>query len=174
MGNFLLVFTGDGKGKTTAALGASIRAAGHNYKVLIIQFLKGSIKSGEQTFLKKYGEELNIKLVTLGGGFVRDEESFKKAKAATHRGLKKVKRLFEQVRPQMIVLDELSVALSLNLLTQEEAESLINEALSYGHTIVTGRNTPDWLIARADTVTEMHETAHPFRKGITARKGIEY
>ncbi|MCX7703915.1 MAG: cob(I)yrinic acid a,c-diamide adenosyltransferase [Planctomycetota bacterium] len=174
--NLLLIFTGDGKGKTTAALGAAIRAAGHGCKVLFVQFLKGRIRSGEQILLKKHSEELNIQIVPLGGGFVvpNDKESFKKAKSSIQRGLKKILVLIHRLRPQMVILDELSVALSLSLMSREEAETLIFTSLSYGHTIVTGRGAPDWLIERADTVTEMCEVAHPYRKGIHARKGVEF
>ena len=176
MSNKLLVFTGDGKGKTTAALGAALRAAGHKKSVLILQFLKGRIKSGEQNFIKKHSEELNIRIEPLGGGFVypSDEKSLEEAKVAMKNTIQKVTKMLNETRPDMLILDEFCVVLSLGLIEREKAEELLDKALSFGHTIVTGRNAPVWLIDRADTVTEMVEVKHPFRKGTQARKGIEF
>lgn len=176
MPNRLILYTGDGKGKTTAALGAAIRAAGHNRDVLIVQFLKGEIKSGEQSLFKRYEDELKIRIKSFGDGFVRpnSDEEVKKARAKIQRTLKEVLRILNETEPDMVVLDELCVVLALGLITQQDAEKLLDKALSYGHTIVTGRNAPDWLAERADTVTEMVEVRHPFRRGIPARKGVEF
>lgn len=172
----MLVYTGDGKGKTTAALGAALRAAGHGKSVLVLQFLKGGIRSSEQEFLKKHSTELNIRIEPLGGGFFysTDEEALKEARMAMQETIERVTGMLDEMRPDIVILDEFCVVLSLGLMERGDAETLLDKALSYGHTIATGRGAPEWLINRADTVTEMVEVKHPYKKGIRARKGIEF
>lgn len=168
MGNLLIVYTGDGKGKTTAALGSALRAWGHSMRVLIVQFMKGDIESGEQRFKQ---EKFSFFIPPWKGFLkkvgVEEQQHFAEILETTHKKISKI-------RPDFIVLDELCVALAMGLCEQAQAERLIKDALLYGHVVVTGRNCPDWLMKMADTVTEIAEEAHPFRKGQKARPGIEF
>jgi len=168
----LLVATGDGKGKTTSALGCALRAAGHGMRVLVVQFLKGGIESGEQRLLSRHGRDLGIGILTLGGGFVRKVDEA--ARRRTSEWLETAGKAIDDARPEFCVLDELCVALNMGLCDRESAEALIDAALAYGHVMVTGRGAPEWLTSRADTVTVIEDVRHPFREGAEARPGVEF
>ena len=168
----LIVFTGHGKGKTTAALGMAMRAAGHGMKVLIMQFIKGAWAYGELQSFEKI-EEVEIK--PLGSGFTWKkeglEEDLRLAKAGWEETVSEMKRGYYD----MIVLDELNVVLSLGLLPGEVVIEALENRTTGSHIVVTGRNAPDELIAIADLVTEMKDIKHPFRdQGLKAGKGIEF
>jgi cob(I)alamin adenosyltransferase len=168
----LIVFTGHGKGKTTAALGMAMRAAGHGMRVLILQFIKGTWAYGElQSFEKIEGVEIK----PLGSGFTWKKESLEEdrrlAKAGWEESVSEMKRGYYD----MIVLDELNVVLSHGLLLVEPVMEALENRTTASHIVVTGRDAPDKLIAIADLVTEMKEIKHPFRdKGLKAGKGIEF
>ena len=168
MDRLLLLYTGDGKGKTTAALGSALRAWGHGAKVLFVQFLKGFIESGEQRIAKENFEVF----VVAWEGFVKEVTDEVRRRFAA--GLETARSKIAEKRPDFLVLDELCVALNMGLCTKEQAEALIKTALKNAHVVVTGRNCPGWLINMADTVTEIRDEAHPFRKGVKARPGVEF
>jgi cob(I)alamin adenosyltransferase len=171
----LVVYTGDGKGKTTAALGMCVRAVGYNWSVCVIQFVKGSWKYGELKGIKRL--EPNVELHTVGEGFVGiidDTKEFSEHKKAAEDGIKFAAEKIISGKYQLIILDELNVALTLGLVTQAQVESLLQSRADQQHLVITGRGAPAWLIEKADLVTEMTEIKHPYRKGILAQKGIDW
>lgn len=175
MKNKLHVYTGNGKGKTTAAMGLAVRSAGHDRRVLVAQFLKDG-RSGELTALAKLpGIEVYPMKPIMGFVFAMNEEEKKRTAGEQRAQALALKTHIEQVRPELIVLDELNVALSTGMLDKETAEMLLDAALSCGDTVATGRNAPEWLVMRADYVSEICARKHPFEtEGLAAREGIEY
>lgn len=169
---YIQVYTGDGKGKTTAALGLALRAAGHGMKVYIGQFLKGQIY-GELLSVKKLSPL--IKIEQFGRrGFIHvtrnpDEEDIKRAK----RGLKKCLEAMLSKKYRIIILDEINVAVDFNLLSQEEVHKFLDQKPVEVEIILTGRFAPASILKRADLVTEMKEKKHYYQKGVRARDGIE-
>ena len=167
------VYTGDGKGKSTAAFGLALRAAGCGLKTVIIQFMKKGEWYGEVESFAKLPE---IELYSFGcDGFVKKgapppADHLQQAQAA----LAKARQTLEEGRADLLILDELNNALFFGLITQAEAEQLL--ALKPAHTelVITGRNAPDFLLQAADLVTEMREIKHPYQRGLPARRGIEY
>jgi cob(I)alamin adenosyltransferase len=171
----LMVYTGDGKGKTTAALGMCVRAVGYDWKVCLIQFIKGSWKYGELEGLKRL--EPNVELHVIGEGFVGivdDDKSFDVHLKAAKIGLELACSKIKSNQYSLIILDELNVAFSLGLVTRDKIEELLSARNEKQHILITGRNAPEWLIEQADLVTEMKEIKHPFRKGILAQKGVDW
>ncbi|NIM99073.1 MAG: cob(I)yrinic acid a,c-diamide adenosyltransferase [candidate division Zixibacteria bacterium] len=170
----VIVFTGDGKGKTTAALGMGLRAAGHGMKTLIIQFVKSYKRYGELKFVRKYNCGIQIK--TMGKGYVKmkgDVHPFQEHVKAAKRTLEFAREQIQSRKFQLVVLDEINVALDKRLLTTKEVTDLIKQKPPSLHLVLTGRNAPRKLIQLADLVSEVKEIKHPFRKGILAQKGIE-
>ncbi len=171
----LIVYTGDGKGKTTAALGMCVRAVGYNWNICLIQFVKGSWKYGELKGLKRL--EPNVELHVIGEGFVGildDDKSFEEHREAARKG---VQLALEKIRSgsyQLVILDELNVAFSLGLVTQDELEEILNSRGPLHNLVITGRGASDWLKEKADLVTEMREIKHPYQKGILAQKGVDW
>jgi len=171
----IIVYTGNGKGKTTAALGICVRAAGYDFKISIVQFIKGSWHYGELDGIKKHLP--NVELYQGGKGCVgilNDKlpiEEHIKAAAAT---LKMTEELMLSGKYNMLILDELNVAVSLGLIDIKNVMDLLDMKPEKMDVIITGRNAHEDLIKRADLVTEMKEIKHPYRKGILARKGIDY
>lgn len=171
----LVVYTGNGKGKTTAALGMTVRAVGYDWKVSILQFIKGSWKYGELDGIKRLAP--NVELEVLGEGFVGivdDDKPFEEHRAAAKKALEKVKEKIQSGRYNLIILDELNVAVSLGLVTPEEMQEIVEMKPEKLHLVITGRGASQWLIDRADMVTEMKEVKHPYQKGILAQKGVDY
>ena len=168
----LIVFTGHGKGKTTAALGMALRAAGQGMKVLILQFIKGAWAYGE---LKSLGKMEEIEIKPLGTGFTWEKESLEEDRRLAAAGWDEAVAEMKRGYYDMIVLDELNVVLSYGLLSTEAVvEALANRPFG-PHIVVTGRGAPAGLIAIADLVTEMKEIKHPFGdRGLKAQKGIEF
>jgi cob(I)alamin adenosyltransferase len=172
----VLINTGEGKGKTTAALGLALRAAGHNQKVLIMQFIKGRFDTGEFRIIKKL--EPLVEIERLGKGFIR----FKDGKPAPTRAqVKNSTESFEYAckkvtsgKYDMIILDEVINLMSYGLLKIEDTIDLIKNKPKKLCIVLTGRNAPRKLLDMADTVTEMREVKHAFSRGIKAKKGIEY
>lgn len=172
----LYIFTGNGKGKTTAALGQAMRAVGEGKNVLMIQFIKGPWKSGED-FLAK-GLEPHFKLVKMGKGFVGimgdklpREEHMKAAEEALEYARKEV----ESKNWDIVILDEINNAVSLGLLSKEKVLELVDFSKDkIEHLILTGRDAPQEFIERADLVTEMRDIKHPYHRGVKGKKGLEY
>lgn len=177
----ILIFTGDGKGKTTAALGQGFRAVGDGKKVLMIQFIKGPWKSGEEEAAKKFGDD--FKIVKGGLGFVGilgDTRPIKEHQAAAQKTWELAKGEILSGKWDLVILDEINNALHLNLLNIEEVVEFIgvnlrdNQRESAPDIILTGRDANVELMELADLVTEMREIKHPYEKGEEAKKGIEY
>lgn len=169
---YIQVYTGDGKGKTTAALGLALRAAGYKHKVYIGQFLKGQ-KYGELLSAKKLSPYITIEQFGRKG-FIHvtkdpDEEDIKRAK----RGLKKCLEAMLSRKYRIIILDEINVAVDLNLITEEEVHEFLDKRPEDVEIILTGRYAPPSFLKRADLVTEMKEKKHYYKKGVKAREGIE-
>lgn len=173
--DLLVVYTGDGKGKTTAALGMCVRASGYGWKIAIIQFIKGDWKYGELEGLKLLGP--NVELSVVGEGFVGiqgDTKDIAVHQKAAREGLEKAIAKVASGDYRLVILDELNVALSLKLVDRAQVERLLEARQPGQHLVITGRGAPEWLTERADLVTEMKEIKHPFRSGITAQKGIDW
>ena len=171
----LAVYTGDGKGKTTAALGLCIRAAGYNHKVAIIQFVKGSWHYGEMDGIKRLAPEVTIE--ALGKGFVGiidDKLPREEHEQAAKATLDEAARIIGQNEHQIVILDEINVALSLDLLKLDDVLSVLATRPEKMHVVCTGRGAPDGLLDIADLVTEMKEVKHPFQKGMMAQRGFDF
>ncbi len=170
----VLINTGDGKGKTTAALGVALRHAGYGRKVLILQFIKGTWHYGELESLKLIPQ---ISLVRAGAGFYKilddhyPEEVHKKAAAD---GLALARDAVSSGEYSLVVLDEIVYAIDEKLLALDDVLAMLAQRKPEVSVILTGRHAPERLIEAADTVTEMREVKHPFREGILALKGIDY
>ena len=170
----IIIFTGNGKGKTTAAIGQAIRAIGQDKRVLMIQFIKKEGVSGEQKFIKKL-KSPKFKIIATGKGFVSmpgDKISFPAHKKSAQNGLKLAKRAIKSKKWDLIILDEINVAVDLKLIKAVDVLKILKPIEI--DIIFTGRHTPKSFIKKADLVTEMKEIKHPFKKGIKAVKGIEY
>lgn len=171
----IIVYTGSGKGKTTASLGLALRAAGHNLKVLIIQFLKGSWPSGEVRSLKKLFPQIEIK--PAGKGFVKilnDKKPFQQHVQAAQAAFALAKESLKSKKYQVIILDEINYALKGNLIQEKDVLNLIREKPPLVHLVLTGNFASKKIIKKADLVTEMKEIKHPFLKGVKAKIGIDY
>ena len=170
----ILINTGPGKGKTTAAMGTALRAVGNGMRVLMLQFLKGSWHYGELDAVKAFGE--NFVMRQMGRGFVKIggaetdpedirlvEEAWAEARAAILSG-----------EWDLVVLDEINYAISYGMLDPAQVAETLKEKPEMVHVILTGRNAHPLLVEVADTVTEMRQVKHAYEKGVLAQKGIEY
>ena len=169
----IIVNTGNGKGKTTAALGMVMRSLGHGYKVAIVQFIKGAWEPAEKAVLATWQEQLEFH--AMGEGFTWDtqdrERDIAKANAAWSKALEYI--LNPEYR--LVLLDEVNIALKLGYLDVDTVISGLERKPDDSHVILTGRGAPDKLIAIADLVTEMSLIKHPFREqGVKAQPGIEF
>jgi cob(I)alamin adenosyltransferase len=171
-----IVYTGDGKGKTTAAVGLTVRAAGNKMRIFFIQFIKGQWKSGEREMLRALP---NVELAVTGRGFtierLRDPripmEEHHEAAAA---GWAFARRLVHEGSYDMVVLDEILGAVKAELVPLEELLELVRTKPSQVHLVLTGRAAPAELVELADLVSEVRPIKHPFQRGIKAQRGIEF
>ncbi len=174
----IIVNTGDGKGKTTAALGAAMRAVGEGRRVLMIQFIKGPWKSGEDIFLEKFSIfNSQFSIVKTGKGFVGilgDKLPIDEHQKAAEDGLALAKKEIISGNLDLVILDEINNALELKLLKLEDVMDFVERFPKEKHLILTGRDAPSELIERADIVTEMREVKHIFTEGVKAKRGVEY
>ena len=168
----ILIFTGDGKGKTTAALGMAFRASGHDMKVLIIQFVKES-DSGE---IFTADTMRNISIVQTGLGFLPEANSpkFVKHKQAAEKGLAIAAESIESGNYDLIILDEVCVAVNKGLLNEKDVAQVISKAGPKMSLVLTGRNASQGLIDLADTVSNVECVKHGYQAGIDAQKGVEF
>ena len=173
----VLVHTGEGKGKTTAAIGLAVRAWGDGFRILILQFIKGSWKYGELSALKALAEiDGRIEIRPTGIGFTRNASS---EEMAVHREKAQTalqEALTEMTSGQwdMIILDEINYAVKFGLITESDLMEILQARPTQLHLVFTGRGALPSLIEHADLVTEMHLVKHPFAQGIKAQKGIEF
>jgi cob(I)alamin adenosyltransferase len=164
------VYTGNGKGKTTAALGLALRAAGAGLKVYMAQFLKGNCYS-ELKALKKFK---NIRVEQFGKGCFIKKISTKRDIALAKKGLEKLKKIIFQRIYDVVILDEINIALHLKLLRLEEVAELIKNIPKQIELVLTGRYAHPRILEIADLVSRIKEVKHYFKKGLKARKGIEF
>ena len=175
----VIVYTGNGKGKTSAALGNAFRALGHGWKVLIIQFFKGDwpVVFGELESAKSHK---NLQILQMGKGFVKirkDKKSFSEHEMAAKEAMTFAKERIFSGEYNLVVLDEINYAIDyrdVRLVELKDVIEIIQKKPSKTHLILTGRNAKIEVIELADIVTEMKEIKHPFQKGIQAQKGIDY
>jgi len=169
----ILIFTGDGKGKTTAALGMALRASGHGMRTLILQFIKANEAVGELTGLRYLP---GVEAIQTGRGFVPPptNPSFPEHRQAACHALEKAAEALRSKKYDLIILDEICTAMDRGLITEDQILDLIEESGEVSCLVLTGRGATQRLIARADTVTEMHNLKHGLHQGITAQKGVEY
>ena len=168
----LIVHTGKGKGKSTAAFGMVFRAIGHGFKVGVVQFVKGAWETGERDVLLKFPDQVTIS--AMGEGFTWDTQDRQRDLAAARAAWEQAKKLIADERYKLILLDELNIVLRYDYLPLEEIVETLRNKPRDTHVIVTGRNAKDELIEIADLVTEMTEIKHPFRAGVKAQAGIEF
>ncbi len=174
------MYTGNGKGKTTAALGMALRALGHGWRVLVIQFFKGDwpVTFGELEMSRRLSPQ--FELLQLGRGFVKimgDRKPFEEHLAAAKEALRVARERITSGRYDLIVLDELIYAIDyagVSLVSVEEVLGLLDAKPPSLHLVLTGRNAPQALVDRADLVTEMREVKHPWQRKIPAQVGIDY
>ena len=168
----LIVHTGKGKGKTSAALGMVIRAIGHGMKVGVVQFVKGAMSTGEKAVFDAFPD--NVEFKPMGEGFTWDTQDRARDIAAARAALDEVRRMIADPAYHMVLADELNIALRYEYLPLDEVLGVLTVRDEMKHVIVTGRNAPEALIEAADLVTEMTMVKHPFRSGVKAQKGIEF
>jgi cob(I)alamin adenosyltransferase len=168
----LIVHTGKGKGKSSAAMGMVIRAIGHGMKVGVVQFIKGAMVTGEKAVFDAFPEQVEFK--PMGEGFTWDTQDRARDIAVTRTAWEEVKRMIADPSYHMVLADELNIALRYDYLPLEEVLAVLAARQPMKHVIVTGRNAPDALIEAADLVTEMTQVKHPFRSGVKAQAGIEF
>lgn len=169
----IIIFTGDGKGKTTAALGMALRASGHGLRTLILQFIKADASVGELKGLKYLP---GVEVIQMGRGFVPSptNPAFSQHCQAARHALEKAVEALRSKRYDMIILDEICTAIALGLITEDQVVAVIDQSTKDSCLVLTGRGATDRLISKADTVTEMRCLKHGFEEGITAQKGVEY
>ena len=168
----LIVHTGKGKGKSTAAFGMVFRAIGHGYKIGIVQFVKGAWGTGERDVLENYADQVTIK--AMGEGFTWDTQDRQRDIAAARSAWETAKEMIADPGYKMVLLDELNIVLRYEYLPLDEVLAVLKAKPRDTHVIVTGRNAREELIEIADLVTEMTEIKHPFRSGVKAQPGIEF
>jgi len=170
----IIVHTGAGKGKTTAALGLALRAVGNGLRVLMVQFIKGSRRYGEQEAAKLLGEE-KFAIRVMGRGYVKSTGPPAPAdKAAAEEAWAYAREKIFSGEYDMIILDEINYAISYGLVGLEPVLEALRQKPAEVHVILTGRNALAELLELADLVTEMREVKHPYQKGVKAQPGIEY
>ena len=169
----IIVHTGDGKGKTTAALGLAFRALGQGFKVAMVQFIKGSTDYGELQSARLFPR---FELIPMGRGFLptKGREPQAEDVELARKALELCRQKIESKEYQMIILDEVGYALHFKLLLLDEVLALLRARPPELHLVVTGRNMPQEIIDLADLVTEMRPIKHPFERGVKAQKGIEF
>ena len=171
----IIVHTGPGKGKTTAALGTALRAVGQGLKVLMVQFIKGSWHYGELDAARMVGED-RFKILPMGRGFVKvgeekpDPEDVRLVQEAWRLASEKI----ASAEYDLVILDEINYAISYKMLDPEVVVQELRQKPEMVHVILTGRNAHPAIVELADLVTEMREVKHPYHKGIPAQRGIEY
>lgn len=168
----LIVNTGPGKGKSTAAFGLMLRALGHGWRVGVVQFIKGAWETGERRALEAFGDQ--IAWHTMGEGFTWETQDKARDIAAATRAFEKVKELMADESIRLIVLDELNIALRYDYLPLAEVVATLQARRPDLHIVVTGRNAKPELIEAADLVTEMTLVKHHFTAGVKAQEGVEF
>ncbi len=168
----LIVHTGKGKGKTTAALGMVLRAIGHGKKVGVVQFVKGAMTTGEKVVFDAFPD--NVEFKPMGEGFTWDTQDRARDIELARSAFDEVRRMIADPAYDMVLADELNIVLRYDYLPLEEVIDVLTSRPEMKHVIVTGRNAPEALVEAADLATEMTMLKHPFRSGVKAQAGIEF
>lgn len=169
----LIVHTGKGKGKSTAAFGMVLRSIGHGFRTGVVQFVKGSWDTGERHVLERFPDLVTI--AAMGEGFTWETQDRERDIAAAHAAWDAAKAMIRDPSYRLVLLDELNIVLRYDYLPIDEVVAFLrDEKPADTHVIVTGRNAKDELIEIADLVTEMAMIKHPFRDGVKAQAGIEF
>ncbi|WP_416365871.1 cob(I)yrinic acid a,c-diamide adenosyltransferase [Sphingomonas aerolata] len=168
----LMVHTGPGKGKTTAALGMAVRMMGHGRKVGIVQFVKGAMTTGEKVIFDAFPDLVEFK--PMGEGFTWDTQDRARDIAVAREGWDEVRRMIADPSYAMVIADEINIVLRYDYLLLDEVLAGFAARPAMTHLVATGRNAPEALIAAADLVTEMGQVKHPFRGGVKAQAGVEF
>lgn len=169
----VIVHTGPGKGKTSAALGMAVRAIGHDMKVGVVQFVKGAMATGEKAVFDRFPDLIEFK--PMGEGFTWDTQDRTRDITVAREAWDEVKRMIADPSYKMVIADELNIVLRYDYLPVDEVLEALGAKPHMTHVIITGRNAPQELIDAADLVTEMAQVKHPFREqNVKAQKGIEF
>jgi cob(I)alamin adenosyltransferase len=168
----LCVLTGDGKGKTTAAWGMALRAAGHGQRVCVIQFIKGSWHYGEIEAFKRFDDLIDLHV--MGRGFTWKSEDKAQDRAMAQRAWQKAEAVIKAQAHRLVILDELTYLPQYQMVSIDAITAFLRNRPASLHVVITGRRAPAELIAIADLVTEMKAVKHPYQSGIKAQKGIEF
>jgi len=171
----VVVITGHGKGKTTTALGIAVRACGHNLRTSIIQFMKGDIYAGEWDGIKKMN--CGVELISTGKGFCGIQGNpypFKEHRENAQEAIQLARQKMESGQFDILILDEINNALSLRLVDLEQVLEVIRQKPPLLHLVLTGRDAHPQVVELADTVSEINEIKHAYRKGIEPQPGIDY
>ncbi len=167
----LIVHTGKGKGKTTAAMGLVLRALGRGSRVAVVQFIKGQWETGEKMALARFEA---CRFYTLGEGFTWETQDKQRDIKAVRNAWQRARTLIEDGSCDLLLLDEINIALRYDYLSLDEVLEVLANKPAALHIVLTGRNAPQGLIDASDLTTEMTEIKHPFRAGIRAQEGIEF
>ena len=168
----LIVYTGAGKGKTTAALGMVFRCLGHGMKVAVVQFIKGAIDTAEERVLKSFGN--SVTFLRMGEGYTWETQDRARDTRFAQEAWARVCEFMSDPAYGMVMLDEFNIALQHGYVDVKDALPLLQARPPMQHVVITGRGAPPELIEAADLVTEMKQVKHPFRKGIKAQPGVEF
>ena len=169
----LIVNTGRGKGKSTAAFGLILRALGHSWRVGVVQFIKGAWATGERRVLETHFSDL-VSWHTMGEGFTWETQDRARDIAAAETAWRKAQSLMADATIRLLVLDELNIALRYEYISVEEVVQTLKQRRSDLHVVITGRNAPPLLVEAADLVTDMSQVKHHFDAGVKAQAGIEF
>ena len=167
----LVIHTGTGKGKSTAAFGTLARALGHGMKAAVVQFIKGRSDTGEEAFFRNIP---NLSWHVMGDGFTWETQDAERDHASARKAWELVCGYLQDETINLLILDEFTYALKYGWLTIEEVTEALHQRPSMQHVIITGRGAPDALIELADTVSEIHLVKHAFSNGVQAMPGIEF
>ena len=167
----LVVYTGQGKGKTTAALGVAFRALGRGMKVAVVQFIKGKWKTGERLFAEGLPQ---LTFLVMGLGFTWESDDISRDRRAAVEAWQRSAELIAAGQHPIVILDELTYVLNYGFVSIEEVLAALRARPTGVHVIITGRNAPDGLMAAADLVTEMRPVKHPFDQGVRAQPGLDF
>ena len=169
----VIVHTGPGKGKTSAALGMAVRAIGHDMKVGVVQFVKGAMKTGEKAVFDRFPDLIEFK--PMGEGFTWDTQDRTRDIAVARTAWDEVKRMIADPSYAMVIADELNIVLRYDYLPVGEVLEALAAKPHMTHVVITGRNAPQSLIDAADLVTEMAQVKHPFREqNVKAQRGVQF
>jgi len=168
----LIIYTGAGKGKTTAALGMALRCIGHGMKVAVVQFIKGALDTAEERALQSFGDRVTF--LRMGEGYTWETQDRTRDTAFAQEAWKTVCGFLRDPSYAMVILDEFNIALQQDYVDAGEVVAVLRARPPMQHVVLTGRGAKNVLMEEADLVTEMKQVKHPFRKGIKAQPGVEF